>query len=121
MKKLTLLSALLLSTVSLSAFADKGYYQNGGFTNSQQAVTQASQVSSMSDDQYVVLQGKLVKQLDKDNFTFRDASGEITVDIDDDAWRGLNVTPNDEIRLYGEIDKSLVGTEVDVHRVEKVN
>ncbi len=121
MKKRTLISALVLSTVSLSAFADKGHYQNGGFNNSQQAVTQASQVSSMSDDQYVVLQGKLVKQLDKDNFTFRDASGEITVDIDDDAWLGQNITPNDEIKLYGEVDKSLVGTEVEVHRVEKLN
>ncbi len=140
MKKLTLISTLVLSTLTASVFANtsnggfqdpnapqtmnqakqKGEFKRGGYS-SNQAVSKVSEVAAMNDDQYVVLQGKLVKQVGKEDFLFRDASGEINVEIERKAWAGQEITPNNEVKLYGEVDKSLVGTEVEVHRVEKVN
>ncbi|MGX2975500.1 YgiW/YdeI family stress tolerance OB fold protein [Ursidibacter arcticus] len=121
MKKLSLITTLVLSTISVSALASgfKGT-ANGGFTNNAQTVSRVTDIKDLRDDQYIVLQGKIVKQLTKDDFLFRDASGEIVVEIDKDDWGGTQVGPNDEIRIFGEVDKSWNKTEVDVHRVEKV-
>ncbi|KAE9542244.1 YgiW/YdeI family stress tolerance OB fold protein [Ursidibacter maritimus] len=121
MKKLSLITALALSTISVSALAS-GFQgtANGGFTNNAQTVSRVTDIKDLRDDQYIVLQGKIVKQLTKDDFLFRDASGEIVVEIDKDDWGGTQVGPNDEIRIFGEVDKSWNKTEVDVHRVEKV-
>lgn len=135
MKKLALITTLGLATISTSALADKheqrgGFndgnqtYQkggrHGGFVNSNQAVTTVSEAKNWNDDQLVVLQGKIVKQMGKDDFLFRDATGEIEVEIDNKAWEGVQITPNDEVKLYGEVDKSWNKTEVEIHRVEKV-
>ena len=140
MKKLTLISTLVLSTLTASAFANsqnggfqdpnapqtmnqvqqKGEFKRGGY-NSNQAPSKVSEVASMNDDQYVVLQGKIVKQVGKEDFLFRDASGEINVEIERKAWAGQEITPNNEVKLYGEVDKSWNKTDIEVHRVEKVN
>ncbi|AUI66999.1 MULTISPECIES: YgiW/YdeI family stress tolerance OB fold protein [Glaesserella] len=141
MKKVTLISTLVLSTLTASAFANsqnggfqdpnapqqttqvkqKGEFRHGGYMNSNQAVSKVTEVSSMNDDQYVVLQGKIVKQVGKEDFLFRDASGEINVEIERKAWVGQEITPNNEVKLYGEVDKSWNKTDIEVHRVEKLN
>ncbi|WP_373819148.1 YgiW/YdeI family stress tolerance OB fold protein [Glaesserella sp.] len=135
MKKLAFITALVLSTASVSALAspqqggfqgpsdqsNKAAMQNGGFVNKGQAVSQVIDIASMKDDQYVVLQGKIVQQVDNDEFLFRDASGEIVVEIERKAWRGQQITPNDEIKVYGEVDKSWNKTEVEAHNIEKLN
>ena len=120
MKKLSLITTLALSTISVSALAS-GFQgaANGGFTNSAQTVSRVADVKDFRDDQYIVLQGKIVKQLTGDEYLFRDASGEIVVEIDGEDWGGTQVGPNDEIRIFGEVDKSW-RTDIDVHRVEKV-
>ncbi|MGX3066311.1 YgiW/YdeI family stress tolerance OB fold protein [Ursidibacter arcticus] len=120
MKKLSLITALALSTISVSALAS-GFQgtANGGFTNGAQTVSRVADVKDFRDDQYIVLQGKIVKQLTGDEYLFRDASGEIVVEIDGEDWGGTQVGPNDEIRVFGEVDKSW-RTDIDVHRVEKV-
>ena len=47
----------------------------------------------------------------------KDASGAITVEIDDDDWNGLNVTPQDLIEIRGEVDKDLFDTKIDADSV----
>jgi len=47
-------------------------------------------------------------------------SGRIEVEIDNDVWRGLNVTPRDKVRLEAEIDQDWHGTEVDVKAVTRI-
>jgi hypothetical protein len=42
----------------------------------------------------------------------------IVIEIDDDEWEGIIVTPDNIIEIYGEIDKNLMSTpEVDVERI----
>ncbi len=51
---------------------------------------------------------------------FRDASGEVEVEVDQDVWRGTEVGPDDLIRIRGEVDHSWNKTEVEVESLEKV-
>lgn len=137
MKKGSLATILVLSTVGLfgvsqSAMAEKhnGGFHNGnpqheqfhkgGFINSNQTVSTIASENTWKDDQFIVLQGKIVEQVGKDDFRVKDASGEIVVEIERKAWQGQDISPNDEVRLYGEVDKSWNKTEVEIHRVEKV-
>lgn len=141
MKKVSLATILALSTVAVTgAFAEGGFqgpsvqqpqqqpqqhhykedFKRGGFINSNQSVSMASEANSWLDDQYIILQGRIVKQVGKDDFIFKDNTGEIRVEIGNKAWRGQDISPNDEVKLYGEVDKSWEKTEVDIDRVEKI-
>ena len=113
MKKLLTLTALLaLSTSSFAAF-------NGGAAAGAKANTVAA-VKSLADDTPVTLVGTISKQVAHDEYLFRDASGQIVVVIDNVDWNGVNVAPNEKIRIYGEVDKEMNrATKIDVKRVEK--
>ena len=74
----------------------------------------------MGDDKPVVLVGKIEKSLGDEKYLFRDASGTIVVEIDNEDWNGVNVTPNDTVELRGETDKDYFkNPKVDVDAVIK--
>ena len=98
MKNALLLSALL----AVSATASAGFSENDQAAASQNAVTRVAALRSVPDDSYVTLEG------------------HIEVEIDDDVWRGLNVTPRDKVRLEAEIDQEWRRTEVDVKSVTRI-
>ncbi|MCW9710577.1 NirD/YgiW/YdeI family stress tolerance protein [Avibacterium sp. 21-586] len=83
-------------------------------------VSQISEQATWKDDQRIVLQGNIIKQLSKDDFLFRDKSGEIEVEIEPHAWRGKTITPSDEVKILAEVDKSDKKLELEVQRVAKV-
>lgn len=116
MKNALLLTALL----AVSATASAGFSENGQATASQNAVTRVSALRSLPDDSYVTLEGHIERQVRHEHYIFRDASGRIEVEIDDNVWRGLNVTPRDKVRLEAEIDQEWRRTEVDVKSVTRI-
>ncbi|MDR2367567.1 MAG: YgiW/YdeI family stress tolerance OB fold protein [Deltaproteobacteria bacterium] len=93
----------------------------GGFTGPGVETTSVAEALRQKDDTQVILTGQIVRHLGKDNYLFKDSSGEITIDIDDTVWKGLNVTPNDTVEIRGEIDKDWTSVEVDVDFISKVN
>jgi uncharacterized protein (TIGR00156 family) len=58
---------------------------------------------------YLTLEGNIVNHLRGDYYTFRDASGEIRVEISSSVWNGRQVGPNDKVRLLGEVDSGSSG------------
>ncbi|TNH05687.1 NirD/YgiW/YdeI family stress tolerance protein [Testudinibacter sp. TR-2022] len=144
MKKLALVSALLvaISGTALAAtqatettqptfggerIAQKhdgkhrdGKTQRGGFNNEQAAAIKVTEVQNAKDDQPIVLEGFIEKQVGKDDYLFKDDSGSIEVEIERRAWAGQEITPNDKVKLFGEVDKSWNKTEVEIYRVIKV-
>ncbi len=56
------------------------------------------------DDQWVVLRGKLLRQLGDEKFLFSDDSGEIRVEINDDLFRKLRteISEHTVIEIRGE-------------------
>jgi len=84
-------------------------------------VTNANEVESLGDDTEVLLEGYLINQVGNEKYTFKDDSGKIIVEIDQKDFRNLTITPQDKVKLYGEVDKELMeDTKVDVDYVEIV-
>lgn len=109
MKKILLLTtAVLMAFPAVSAFIDTV------------KTTTVRDIKTMKDDTPVQLEGNITKALGDDKYTFTDGTGSITVEIDDEDWKGVDVTPADKVRLDGEIDKDLLKTKVDVHSVQKI-
>ena len=105
----------LLTLMSISSFA------MAAFTGPQeQNKVSVAQLQALADDSWATLDGKLVKHLGGENYIFRDASGELEVEVDQDVWRGIEVGPDDLIRIRGEVDHSWNKTEVEVENLEKV-
>jgi len=77
-----------------------------------------SSVSSLRDDDKVTLEGYLIKQLSDEHYLFRDDSGEIEVEIDEEDFRGIRVTDTTAIRIIGEVDKDWNGISIDVDYLE---
>lgn len=109
---LPLILAPLFSTAVLAA----GYTGPGA-----QPVTTVAAANEAADDTPVVLQGYITKKINNDDkYEFKDNTGTIHVEIDNED---LPVTPFNEktqVKLTGEVEKHLMSREVDVDIVEIV-
>ena len=72
------------------------------------------------DDTKVEVKGYVVKAIGDEKYQFRDSTGTITVDIDDDLWNGKAVSAKTSVTLIGEVDidhKPAKRVEIDVDQV----
>ena len=70
------------------------------------------------DDQQARLQGRIVSHEGGERYTFEDATGRITVEIDNEEFPvGQTVSAEHRVELLGELDKGLRKTEFEVDRV----
>ena len=131
MKKYTL--AALIALCSAPVLAQQGGFldpaapqthtqntQQGGFSGPSAALTTVDKVKSMSDDTWVMLQGNIEQRVGDGTYTFRDASGTLTVEIDKKRWNGQTITPKDKVQLEGKVDKDWSNVEVDVKTIKKL-
>lgn len=110
---LSFLAAPLLAA-PLMALAAGGYTGPG-------AVVQPSTVAAAleaADDTPVVLQGRITQRLKGDLYEFQDSTGSIKVEIDDEDWPPQTVDHNVKVKITGEVERSLVGREIDVDLLE---
>ena len=84
--------------------ANAGFVQSGGFDDGIK-ITTVQEVANLRDDSNVVLRGHIVNSIGDEKYTFADETGQIVVEIDDEDWQGINVTPNTAIEIFGEVDK----------------
>ncbi|WGE69654.1 YgiW/YdeI family stress tolerance OB fold protein [Actinobacillus equuli subsp. haemolyticus] len=117
MKKLTVLSTLAVAT--LLAACSQPTSQNQTFGANTASIVTVAQAKSSHDDSRVTLEGKILRQVDNDEYIFADSTGDIKIEIDDHVWNGLNVTPSDKIRIQGKLDKETFNSSIDVYTVEK--
>lgn len=80
----------------------------------------AAQAMQAKEDTEVTLEGTVVRKLGADTYEFRDASGTVVVEIDDDKWPNKKPVMNARVRLHGEVDRKLIRrtVEVEVERLE---
>ncbi|BBP80691.1 MULTISPECIES: NirD/YgiW/YdeI family stress tolerance protein [Pseudomonas] len=112
-KYLALLLAPLFSTAALASS-----YTGPGSTPQ---VTTVAAAMEAADDAAVVLQGQIVKRIKGDIYEFKDATGTIKVEIDDEDWPPHAIDDKAQVKLTGEVDRDLMGREIDVEFVERVN
>lgn len=111
---------------SVAAFCVVGCAANaqpGGFTgpDSRPTVT-AVAAAELPDDSGVRLVGYIVEALGSETYTFRDDTGTIVVEIDNEDWKGLSVTPETRVEIVGEVDRErrvlqdgrIYGTKVEI-------
>jgi uncharacterized protein (TIGR00156 family) len=94
--------------------------QGGGFVGPGLETITVKEALTQGDDSYVNLKGQIVRHLGKDKYLFKDATGEIIIDIDNNKWNGLTITPSDVIEIKGEIDKDWTSLEIDVDYISKI-
>ena len=115
MKRALVVAITLLTFVATESLW-AGFQGPGG-----ENLTTVAAVKKASDDSYVKLTGNIVKKIKDEHYMFRDSTGEIEVEIDNDKWGGITVTPETTVRIVGELDKDMFGSKVDVERIEIVS
>jgi uncharacterized protein (TIGR00156 family) len=119
--KLRLFFAAFAFLAALPACAQGGFVDNAG-RSAVSGATTVEEAKKLRDDTPIQLQGQIVRALGDEKYVFRDSSGEIVVEIDDDAWRGVTIGPDDRVEIRGEIDKDIPGfpVEIEVDAVKKL-
>lgn len=126
MKKVLLSSVLVLSLFG-AGFQDAKTPANqenyGGFTGPQaQGANTVAGALKAWDDTMVTLKGNIIRQVAHEKYEFKDSTGVMIVEIDDDKWNGLSVGPNDVVEIYGEVDSEIYRkNEIDVKFIKKLN
>ncbi|MHC5224524.1 NirD/YgiW/YdeI family stress tolerance protein [Ignatzschineria sp. LJL83] len=118
MKKLALVTAMILgSSVAFAQFTDGNSPE--GFTGTQN-ITTVAVAKEAKDDTKVTMEGTIVKHLGGEQYLFKDATGEMEIEIDHDDWKGVQVGPEDTVIIYGEVDHHrFKPTDIDVDRIIK--
>lgn len=126
MKKIAI-AALMVTSLSIASAQYLGPQgeqnnPNGGYQGPSlsQSITTVKEAMSLRDDAYVKMRGKIIKHSHKDKYIFSDGTGDITIEIDKDKWRGLVVNADDLVEIVGEIDKDWNSIEVEVDYITKV-
>ncbi|MDR2921796.1 MAG: NirD/YgiW/YdeI family stress tolerance protein [Treponema sp.] len=89
-------------------------------TNARGYAVTVNEARNLPHDTWVVLTGNIVYSLPKPHdYTFRDSSGEITVDIGPKEWRGLSVGEADRVEISGEVKKERGQVFIKVHAIRK--
>ena len=109
-----MLAALLLSGLALPAAADNSN------TPSAKKLTVAD-VKDLPDDTEVILEGYIASSLGDEEYIFKDETGSIKVEIDDDEMQTVKATPNDRVEIRGEIDTHMMApADIEVESIRLV-
>ena len=110
------LALLLASTVAATAAAQ---YTGPGARNLV-AHTVAEVLQQPTDDRPVILTGHLVQQTGDELYLFRDSTGEITVEIDDDEFPARQPISADQlVVIRGEVEaRRMRSPRIDAEKVE---
>lgn len=110
-------SVLIISAMPSLSFAAGGYQNHkaepqkgdvyaGHMMPKGNMQSRVSEVASFRDNAWITLEGSIISQQDEHHFTFRDNTGEIPLEISDEAWRGLEVDALSLVRVSGYVKHS---------------
>ncbi|MFC3552223.1 NirD/YgiW/YdeI family stress tolerance protein [Lysobacter cavernae] len=106
----------ILSVALLLSLGPMAHAQYTG-PNAKPVVTTAAAAAKAADDTPVVLEGTLERQLTSDTYEFRDASGTVKAEIDEEDFP-QKIGATTRVRLHGEVDRDWKSVEIDVKRIE---
>ena len=99
----TILFFLVLITISASASAQ--------FTGpvAERVELSVEEAREARVGTYATVTGNIINQWREDDYTFRDESGEIRVEIAPGLWSNRRVSPETNVRLFVEVDSNRLG------------
>ncbi|WP_322803450.1 NirD/YgiW/YdeI family stress tolerance protein [Vibrio alfacsensis] len=132
MKKIItiLISSLVLSASVLASentidqqgmLATSGGFDGPTQNDTLNTVEDVMNADWLVDGNKVTLIGHITMSLGHEQYTFADKTGNMTIKIDDDEWDGQDVTPNDKVKIVGEIEKNDSANAVDVDWIRILN
>jgi len=123
MKKISLLT-LMGIIASSAAFAGSGNMANTSNNmnnDNTMTVMTVEEVRGLADNSPVVVRGYLLRQNGENSYIFQDNTGTINMEIDEEDWNGVTVSPTDMVEIWGEVDKNGMSVmEIDVSAIKKM-
>ena len=117
----TVLAAALMGSIATAAVASNEAVNQPVVNQAAFAqVTTVKQALGMKDDSNVQLKGYVVKAVGDEKYQFRDSTGSITVEIDDELWQGKPISAKTPVTIIGEVDidyKPAKRVEIDVEQL----
>lgn len=118
-KTLLALGAVLTLTTVPAVVTYAQYVGPGSQARKGEAVGPLTNVADVlkrgRDDQRVTLTGNVVKKVGWEKYLFRDASGEIRIEIDDEAMPTQTFDEKTKVEITGEVEKDFMrSVEIDV-------
>ncbi|EIO3982661.1 hypothetical protein CRN32_01260 [Vibrio vulnificus] len=107
MNKTLIIAIAALTTTPAIALANNSLTVQGISFDGPVNVSVVSELlkdSNMFTEKDVVVEGTLVRQLNKDTYIFTDGSAEIQVELDDDIRFTQPINSNTRLRLFGEFE-----------------
>ena len=118
--KHTILAVSLSLLMTSSAYA--GFI---GPSDEREVASTVQTAVASGNDTTCVLEGNIVRHTEKNRYVFQDKSGTMTVDIPPHVFGQVDVTPQDTVRLTGELGKKKDAAHPDIHLrvryVEKIS
>lgn len=107
--------AAATALASVIAFAPAQAQFVGGPSN---VTTVKNLLDSGKDDQLATLEGYIVQQVKHEKYMFRDSTGEMLVEIDDEVFKVQRVDPKTKVRIDGELERDFMEKDkVDVYNL----
>lgn len=121
MRKLILATALLMgSSAAFAQFTGETAAHSDAASIDTKKITTVEEALTLKDDTKVTLEGSIVKHLGGEHYLFKDATGEVSIEIDHKDWRGVEVGPEDTVIIEGEVDHHRHrATDIEVNRIFK--
>ena len=108
----------LMLLIFSSVFTGTALAESGGFVGPMKDnITTVKEALEAEDDAQVTLTGYITSSLGDEKYHFKDDTGEMVIDIDDDDWNGLKVTPATKVIIRGEVDMDGSNIKIDVDTI----
>ncbi len=103
-------------------YVPSGSSEKGGFTGSSETeIVSVLEAKKLGSSVYVKLKGKITSKLGKETYLFKDNTGTVKIEIDDDDWNGVKAGPKDTVIIEGELEREQGGVIVDVDKIQLAN
>ncbi|MGV2990054.1 YgiW/YdeI family stress tolerance OB fold protein [Vibrio sp. E150_011] len=109
---------------SAGAFAQNGFVNaqtSSGFNGNVESTQTVASANEARDESYVTLTGKVTEQVGHELYLFNDETGQVVVEIENEDWHGMAVTPETTLVIQGEVDRGWTRVKIDVDRMTILN
>ncbi len=104
-------AAAALLFASTSAYAQ---FEGPGAPN----VKTVAEAEKAAEDTRVTLTGRITAKVRSESYRFKDDTGELEAEIEEELWQGRKLTPDMPIRISGVVDREPWGVTVEVDSLE---
>ena len=116
----TILAMLVTSSATLANTSSDAPQGSAAGSANTVSITTVARALHAENNAPVQLTGNILRQVNENEFIFQDTTGEIQIDVEEDAWQGKNVNQHDTITLYGKVEKApSQPNELKIHRIHK--